>query len=93
MADELKAAGVDVQFQSTGDLLSVLIGFLPNLLFLLVIGGLFYWSYRSVQRGQGQAMRKRSFRSFEYHGAKGGAKYRWPFLCWVGIPTLSVTNG
>ena len=56
MADELKAAGVDVQFQSTGDLVSILIGFLPNLLFLLVIGGLFYWSYRSVQRGQGQAM-------------------------------------
>jgi cell division protease FtsH len=56
MADELKADGVNVQFQSSTDLLSLLIGFLPNLVFIVLIGGLMYWSYRSVQRGQGQAM-------------------------------------
>jgi cell division protease FtsH len=56
LGDELKAAGVDVQFQSAGDLGTLLISLLPNVLFLLLIGGLFYWSYRSTQRGQGQAM-------------------------------------
>jgi cell division protease FtsH len=55
LGDELKAAGVDVQYQAT-DLGTVLLSFLPNLLFLLLIGGLFYWSYRSVRKGQGQAM-------------------------------------
>ncbi|HUY73753.1 MAG TPA: ATP-dependent zinc metalloprotease FtsH [Candidatus Dormibacteraeota bacterium] len=57
LADELKADGVkDVQFQSTTDLGTLLISFLPNLLFLLLIGGLIYWSYRSMRRSQGQAM-------------------------------------
>ncbi|HSP08989.1 MAG TPA: ATP-dependent zinc metalloprotease FtsH [Candidatus Dormibacteraeota bacterium] len=57
LADELKAAGVkDVQFQSTGDLGTLLLSLLPNLLFLLLIGGLIYWSYRSMRRSQGQAM-------------------------------------
>jgi cell division protease FtsH len=56
LADELKAAGVDVQYQPATDLGTVVLSFLPNLLFLLLIGGLFYWSYRSVQKGQGQAM-------------------------------------
>ena len=56
LGDELKAAGVDVQFQSAGDLGTLLMSLLPNVLFLLLIGGLFYWSYRSTQRGQGQAM-------------------------------------
>ncbi len=55
LGDELKAAGVDVQYQAT-DLGTILLSFLPNMLFLLLIGGLFYWSYRSVQKGQGQAM-------------------------------------
>jgi cell division protease FtsH len=55
LGDELKAAGVDVQFQSA-DLGTLLISLLPNVLFLLLIGGFFYWSYRSAQRGQGQAM-------------------------------------
>ncbi len=56
LADELKAAGVDVQYQAPTDLGTMLVSLLPNLLFLLLIGGLFYWSYRSVQKGQGQAM-------------------------------------
>ncbi|HUZ87931.1 MAG TPA: ATP-dependent zinc metalloprotease FtsH [Candidatus Baltobacterales bacterium] len=57
LADELKTAGVkDVQFQSTADLGTVLLSFLPNLFFLLLIGGLIYWSYRSMRRSQGQAM-------------------------------------
>jgi cell division protease FtsH len=56
LGDELKAAGVDVQFQSAGDLGTLLMSLLPNVLFLLLIGGLFYWSYRSTQRGQGQVM-------------------------------------
>jgi cell division protease FtsH len=55
LGDEFKAAGVDVQFQSA-DLGTLLISLLPNVLFLLLIGGFFYWSYRSAQRGQGQAM-------------------------------------
>jgi cell division protease FtsH len=57
LADELKADGVkDVQFQPMADLGTMLIGFLPNLLFLLLIGGLVYWTYRSMKRSQGQAM-------------------------------------
>jgi len=56
LGDELKAYGVNVQFQSTGDLGTMLISLLPNLLFLLLLGGLVYWSYRSMRRGQGQAM-------------------------------------
>src|SRR5579864_2057309 len=57
LADELKADGVkDVQFQPTADLGTMLLGFLPNLLFLLLIGGLIYWTYRSMKRSQGQAM-------------------------------------
>jgi cell division protease FtsH len=56
MADELKAAGVNVKFQAATDMGTLLITFLPNLIFLLVIGALVYWSYRSIQRGQGQAM-------------------------------------
>jgi len=57
LADELKADGVkDVQFQSTADLGTLLLSFLPNLLFLVLIGGLVYWSYRSMRRSQGQAM-------------------------------------
>ncbi|MGA7910750.1 MAG: ATP-dependent zinc metalloprotease FtsH [Candidatus Dormiibacterota bacterium] len=57
LGDELKAYGVkDVSFQGTGDLGTMLISFLPNLLFLLLIGGLVYWSYRSMRRSQGQAM-------------------------------------
>jgi cell division protease FtsH len=57
LADELKADGVkNVQFQSTADLGTLLINFLPNLLFLLLIGGLLYWTYRSMRRSQGQAM-------------------------------------
>ena len=56
LADELKADGVNVQFQAGGDLTSTLIAFLPNLLFLLLIGGLVYWSYRSIQRGTGQVL-------------------------------------
>jgi cell division protease FtsH len=55
LGDELKAAGVDVQFQSA-DLGTLLISLLPNVLFLLLIGGFFYWTYRSAQRGPGQAM-------------------------------------
>jgi cell division protease FtsH len=56
LGDELRADGVNVNFQSTGDLGTMLISFLPNLLFLLLLGGLVFWSYRSMQRGQGQAM-------------------------------------
>ena len=56
LGDELRADGVNVSYQATGDLVSMLLGFLPNLLFLLVLGGLVFWSYRSMQRGQGQAM-------------------------------------
>ncbi|HYM97214.1 MAG TPA: ATP-dependent zinc metalloprotease FtsH [Candidatus Sulfotelmatobacter sp.] len=56
LGDELRADGVNVSYQATGDLASMLLGFLPNLLFLLVLGGLVFWSYRSMQRGQGQAM-------------------------------------
>ncbi len=56
LGDELKGEGVNVQFQATGDLGTLLISFLPNLLFLLLIGGLIYWSYRSMRRSQGQAM-------------------------------------
>src|SRR5579864_6305092 len=56
LGDELKSEGVNVQFQATGDLASMLISFLPNLVFLLLIGGLVYWSYRSMRRSQGQAM-------------------------------------
>ena len=57
LADELKAAGVkDVQFESTASLGTLLLSFLPNLLFLLLIGGVIFWSYRSMRRSQGQAM-------------------------------------
>jgi cell division protease FtsH len=57
MADELKADGVkSVAFASGTDLGTLLITFLPNLVILLLVGGLIYWSYRSIQRGQGQAM-------------------------------------
>jgi len=55
LADELRAAGVVVTFQGM-DIGTLLISFLPNLLILLLVGGLIYWSYRSIQRGQGQAM-------------------------------------
>ena len=55
-ADELRADRVIVTFPPGADLGTLLISFLPNLLFLLLIGGLIYWSYRSIQRGQGQAM-------------------------------------
>jgi cell division protease FtsH len=57
LADNLKADGVKtVAFDSGTDLATLLITFLPNLLILLLVGGLIYWSYRSIQRGQGQAM-------------------------------------
>src|ERR1700694_4210945 len=56
LADNLRADGVKVTFASGTDLGTVLITFLPNLLILLLVGGLIYWSYRSIQRGQGQAM-------------------------------------
>jgi cell division protease FtsH len=57
LADNLKADGVKtVRFSSGTDLGTVLITFLPNLVILLLVGGLIYWSYRSIQRGQGQAM-------------------------------------
>jgi cell division protease FtsH len=57
LADNLKADGVKtVRFASANDLGTILITFLPNLLILLLVGGLIYWSYRSIQRGQGQAM-------------------------------------
>src|SRR5579863_10426018 len=57
LADELKADGVkNVQFQSTTDLGTLLLSFLPNLIFLALIGGLVYWSYRAMRRSQGQAM-------------------------------------
>jgi cell division protease FtsH len=56
LADELEADGVKVAFASGTDLGTLLITFLPNLIILLLIGGLIYWSYRSIQRGQGQAM-------------------------------------
>jgi cell division protease FtsH len=57
LADNLKADGVKtVRFASANDLGTVLITFLPNLIILLLVGGLIYWSYRSIQRGQGQAM-------------------------------------
>jgi cell division protease FtsH len=57
LADNLKADGVKtVRFNSGNDLGTVLITFLPNLVILLLVGGLIYWSYRSIQRGQGQAM-------------------------------------
>ncbi|HZK75200.1 MAG TPA: ATP-dependent zinc metalloprotease FtsH [Clostridia bacterium] len=57
LADNLKADGVKtVAFDSGTDLGTLLITFLPNLLILLLVGGLIYWSYRSIQRGQGQAM-------------------------------------
>jgi cell division protease FtsH len=54
-ADELRADHVTVVFQGT-DIGTLLISFLPNLIILLLVGGLIYWSYRSIQRGQGQAM-------------------------------------
>jgi cell division protease FtsH len=57
LADNLKADGVKtVRFASANDLGTLLFTFLPNLLILLLVGGLIYWSYRSIQRGQGQAM-------------------------------------
>ena len=57
LADELKAAGVkNVSFSTSGDLTTALLSFLPNLLILALVGGLIYWSYRNIQRGQGQAM-------------------------------------
>src|ERR1700730_1951323 len=57
LADNLRSDGVKtVRFASANDLGTVLITFLPNLLILLLVGGLIYWSYRSIQRGQGQAM-------------------------------------
>ncbi|MDQ6879352.1 MAG: ATP-dependent zinc metalloprotease FtsH [Candidatus Dormibacteraeota bacterium] len=57
LADELRADGVKtVRFASGSDLGTVLITFLPNVIILLLVGGLIYWSYRSIQRGQGQAM-------------------------------------
>jgi cell division protease FtsH len=57
LADNLRADGVKtVRFASGADLGTVLISFLPNLVILLLVGGLIYWSYRSIQRGQGQAM-------------------------------------
>ena len=54
-ADELRADQVTVTFQGM-DIGTLLISFLPNLIILLLVGGLIYWSYRSIQRGQGQAM-------------------------------------
>jgi cell division protease FtsH len=56
LGDELRADGVNVSYQGTGDFGTMLLSFLPNLLFLLLLGGLVFWSYRSMQRGQGQAM-------------------------------------
>src|ERR1700680_2930588 len=55
-ADELRADHVVVTFPPGMDFGTLLISFLPNLLILLLVGGLIYWSYRSIQRGQGQAM-------------------------------------
>ena len=54
-ADELRADRVVVTFQGM-DIGTLLVSFLPNLIILLLVGGLIYWSYRSIQRGQGQAM-------------------------------------
>src|SRR6202049_880692 len=54
-ADELRADQVAVTFQGM-DIGTLLISFLPNLIILLLVAGLIYWSYRSIQRGQGQAM-------------------------------------
>jgi cell division protease FtsH len=56
MADELRGYGVNLSFPPGMDIGTLLISFLPNLLILLLVGGLIYWSYRSIQRGQGQAM-------------------------------------
>src|ERR1700680_5184895 len=55
-ADELRADHVVVTFPPGADFGSLLVSFLPNLIILLLVGGLIYWSYRSIQRGQGQAM-------------------------------------
>jgi cell division protease FtsH len=55
LAEELRANGVAVTFQGM-DIGTLLVSFLPNLIILLLVGGLIYWSYRSIQRGQGQAM-------------------------------------
>src|SRR3979411_1755584 len=45
LADELRADGVKtVRFASGSDLGTVLITFLPNVIILLLVGGLIYWS-------------------------------------------------
>src|ERR1700730_15611017 len=46
LADELRTNGVAVTFQGT-DVGTLLVSFLPNLVILLLVGGLIYWSYRS----------------------------------------------
>ena len=56
MSDELSAEGVNVHFNSSNDFGSLLLSLLPNVLFFALIGGLVWWSYRSVQRQTGQAM-------------------------------------
>ena len=52
LADELRADGVNVDFQSSNNLATLFFDFLPQLLILAFIGGFVYISYRSISRGQ-----------------------------------------
>lgn len=57
LASDLTAAGVNVHYQNSGGLGSTLTALLPNLLFFALIGGLLWWLYRGLSRGQqNQAM-------------------------------------
>jgi cell division protease FtsH len=55
LAGELTVAGVNVHYQSGGGFGSLLGSLLPNLIFFALIGGLLWWAFRSVGRGQSQA--------------------------------------
>jgi ATP-dependent Zn protease len=51
LASDLTAAGVNVHYDSGGGLGSMLVAFLPNLLFFGLIGLLIWWTFRGLGRG------------------------------------------
>jgi cell division protease FtsH len=56
LATDLASSGVNVHYQANGGLGATLVALLPNLLIFVLIGGMVWWAFRSMQRGQGQAM-------------------------------------
>ena len=56
LSDELRGDGVNVSFATAPDLLTVFLAFLPNLIFLILMGVVFYVIWRSLSRGAQGAM-------------------------------------